>query len=122
VGPSSSCAQTPSLPSSCPWIPVSPAAGTCTHEPQRLQPRSSCEYKLLHVHSWPRFPSSQCRQNRDLPTQERLRKELSKKTGQTAMICSHTPSPFYPLTFLFPHLFLPKSPKPLPFPHLLFHP
>ena len=33
VGPSSSCAQTFSLPGSCPWIPVWPIAGSGAHKP-----------------------------------------------------------------------------------------
>ena len=54
VGPSSSWAQTFSLPSSCPWIPVPPVAGTWAYKPPRLLSHSSCWYgPLTHRHTPP---------------------------------------------------------------------
>lgn len=44
VDPSSSWVQTPTLPSSCPWIPGSPFCSTWTCKLPRLQPHSSCSY------------------------------------------------------------------------------
>lgn len=40
-----------SVPSSWSWIPVSPAVGTCTYEPPKVQPHFLCWYRPSHVHS-----------------------------------------------------------------------
>ena len=50
LDPSSSWAQTLRLPSSCPWIPVSPSASTWRYKPPRLQPQFSCYYRPSHSH------------------------------------------------------------------------
>lgn len=90
------------MPSSCPWIPVSPAVSTWTYKPLMLQPRSSCGYRLLHTHSWPRLPSSQCRQNRDIPTQERLRKGFNEKAERLHWSIHAQPDLFIRLALSFP--------------------
>lgn len=51
VDPSRSWAQTPRLPSSCPWIPGSPIGGTCIYKLPRLQPHSNCWYQDSPIHS-----------------------------------------------------------------------
>ena len=51
LDPSSSWAQTLSLPSSCSWISVSPVTGTWTYESSRSQLHSSCWYRLFQSHT-----------------------------------------------------------------------
>lgn len=51
------------------------------------------------THSWPRFPSFQCGQRRDLLTQERPIKEFNKKTRETA----HTQPALFILLPFFSH-------------------
>lgn len=58
VNLSSNWPQTLNLPSSCPWIPVSPAAGTWTYE---AQPYSMYWYKPSRTQSWLGFPWSHSR-------------------------------------------------------------